>query len=109
MIFCHLSSEGRADAGRVAPVGSGAPLEYPCDDMVSEKDRAHFQCIAEAEAELNEEAVRAAARRPPGDNIALGFALSEFAAAFGGDLSHPDEVPLIQLWRARRGRGTEQR
>jgi len=77
--------------------------------MVSEKDRAHFQCIAEAEAELNEEAVRAAARRPPGDNIALGFALSEFAAAFGGDLSHPDEVPLIQLWRARRGRGTEQR
>ena len=48
--------------------------------MVSEKDRAHFQCIAEAEAELNEEAVRAAARRPPGHNIALGFALSEFAA-----------------------------
>jgi hypothetical protein len=76
--------------------------------MLSEKDRAHFRCIAEAEAELDEEALRAAARRSPGDNIALGFALSEFAAAFGGDVSHPDEVPLIDLWRTRRGRGPEQ-
>jgi len=69
--------------------------------MVSDKDREHFRRIAAIEAELNDEAVRAAASRSPGDNIALGFDLSEFAAAFGGDRSHPDEVPPIQLWRNR--------
>jgi hypothetical protein len=69
--------------------------------MVSEKDREHFRRIAAIEAELNDEAVRRGAARSPGDNIMLGFELSEFAAAFGGDISHLDEVPLIQLWRAR--------
>ncbi len=77
--------------------------------MVTEKDREHFRRIAAIEAELNDEAVRAAARRSPGDNIALGFELSEFAAAFGGDVSHPDEVPPIQLWRARQQRNRDPR
>ena len=72
--------------------------------MVSDKDREHFRRIAAIEAELNDEAVRRGAARSPGDNIMLGFELSEFAAAFGGDISHVDEVPLIQLWRARRTR-----
>jgi len=71
--------------------------------MVSEEDRQHFRRIAEVEAELNREAIRASAARTPGENIALGLALSAFAAAFGGDLSHPDDVPPISLWRVRRG------
>ena len=70
--------------------------------MVSEKDRAHFRRIAAIEESLNDDAARAAAARSPGENIALGFELSEFAAGFGGDMSHPDPVPLIRLWRARR-------
>jgi len=82
-------------------MGTAAGLEYDNPAMVSEGDREHFRRIAEAEAKLNEEAVETAARRSPGENIALGLELSEFAAAFGGDASHPDEVPLIQLWRAR--------
>jgi hypothetical protein len=74
--------------------------------MVSEKDREHFRRIAAIEAQLSDEAVRRAAARSPGDNIALGFELSEFAASFGGDVSHLDEVPPIQLWRARRTRNS---
>ena len=77
--------------------------------MVSEKDREHFRRLAAIEAELNEEAIRAAAMRTPGENIALGFELSEFAAAFGGDVTHEDEVPLIHLWRARKQRGPDRR
>jgi hypothetical protein len=69
--------------------------------MVREKDREHFRRIAAIEVELNHEAICAAAARAPGVNIALGFDLSAFASCFGGDLSHPDEVPPIQLWRAR--------
>jgi len=71
--------------------------------MVSEEDRQHFRRIAEVEAELNREAIRGSAARTPGENIALGLALSAFAAAFGGDLSHPDDVRPISLWRVRRG------
>lgn len=85
-------------------MGTAAGLEYGNKVMVSEHDREHFRRIAECEAELNDEAIEAAARRSPGENIALGLELSEFAAAFGGDVSHPDEVPPIQLWRARAGR-----
>ena len=69
--------------------------------MVSDADRAHFRRIAAIEAELNDQAVRQAAGRTPGENIALGFELAEFAAAFGGDISHCDEIPPIRLWRAR--------
>lgn len=76
---------------------------------VSDKDREHFRRIAAVEAELNEEAVRASALRTPGENIALGFELSEFAAAFGGDVTHEDEVPLIHLWRAREQRDQDRR
>ena len=72
--------------------------------MVSEKDRAHFRRIAEAEASLNRDALRADAAREPGANIELGLALSEFAAAFAGDLSRPDEVAPASLWRKLRGR-----
>ncbi len=74
---------------------------YACSIVVSEKDRAHFRRIAEAEAELNRDAVRDAAVCEPGVNIALGIALSEFAASFGGDLSRPEEVSPAGLWRAR--------
>jgi hypothetical protein len=70
--------------------------------MISDEDREHFRRIAAIEEELNRESIRAAAARSPGDNIAIGLELSEFAAAFGGDISHPDEPPPIQLWRARR-------
>lgn len=69
--------------------------------MVTEHDREHFRRIAAIEVELNREAIHAAAARPPGDNIVLGFDLSAFAASFGGDISHPDEVPPIHLWRER--------
>ena len=72
--------------------------------MVSAKDREHFRRIAEAEAELNREAIRESAARTPGDNIALGFALSAFAAAFGADLSRPDEVSPARLWHERTAR-----
>lgn len=74
--------------------------------MASDRDRAHFERIAEAEAELNSESLRQDARRTPGDNIERGLALSEFAAAFAGDLSRPDEVAPAALWavRARRQR-----
>jgi hypothetical protein len=77
--------------------------------MVSDEDREHFRRIAVFEAELNRESIRAAAARSPGENIALGLELSEFAAAFGGDTSHADEPPLIQLWRARRNRPRDAR
>jgi hypothetical protein len=69
--------------------------------MVPEQDREHFRRIAAIEADLNRESIRAAAARSPGENIALGLQLSEFAAAFGGDVSHADEPPMIQLWRER--------
>jgi len=75
--------------------------------MVSEKDRLHFRRIAEIEAELNQEAIRACAARSPGVNIALGLELGEFAAAFGGDLSRPDEVAPITMWRLRRRSSAE--
>jgi len=77
--------------------------------MVSDTDREHFRRIAAIEAQLNDEALRAAALRTPGESIVLGFALSEFAAAFGGDLTHEDEVPLIHLWRAREQRDQDRR
>lgn len=70
--------------------------------MVSESARAHFRCIAEAEAELNAESLRLDAEQSPGDNILRGLELSEFATAFGADLSRPDEVSPASLWRARR-------
>ena len=70
--------------------------------MVSHLDRQHFRRIAEMEAKLNHESMRAGAACTPGENIAFGFYLSEFAASFGGDASHPDEVPPIRLWRARK-------
>jgi hypothetical protein len=69
--------------------------------MVSAKDREHFRRIAEAELELNRESVRESAARSPGENIALGFALSEFGASFGADLFRPDEVSPASLWRER--------
>ena len=74
--------------------------------MVSAQDREHFRCLAEREAELNRDAIRESAARTPGENIALGFALSEFASAFGGDLSRPDEVSPAALWRERVARRT---
>ena len=52
--------------------------------MVTERERQHFRRIADAERELNREAVHRTARRPPGQNIEAGFELSAFAAAFGG-------------------------
>ena len=70
--------------------------------VVTEQDREHFRLIAETEAQLNLESVRACALRDPGRNIEIALALSEFAAAFGADLSRPDEVSIAQLWRARR-------
>jgi hypothetical protein len=82
-------------------IGTGMLFEYN-PNMVSDEDREHFRRIAAIEEELNRESIHAAAARTPGDNIALGLELSEFAAAFGGDVFHPDEPPLIQLWRARR-------
>jgi hypothetical protein len=74
--------------------------------VVSDSDREHFRRIAEAEAELNREAIRDCAARTPGANIALGFALSAFATAFGADLSRPDEVSPASLWRERVSRRT---
>ncbi|MFN8626675.1 MAG: hypothetical protein U0587_11955 [Candidatus Binatia bacterium] len=50
---------------------------------------------------MNAESIRVAARRTPGENIALGFELAAFAVAFGGDISHAEEIPPIRLWRAR--------
>jgi len=85
-------------------VGSVPDLGYRRRVMVSAKDREHFRRIAEVEAELNAEAIRDSAARSPGENIALGFALSEFAAAFGADLSRPDEVSPARLWRERAAR-----
>ncbi len=73
--------------------------------MASDKDREHFRRIAAIEAQLNDQAVRLAATRAPGENIALGFELAAFAAAFGGETSHADEVPPIRLWLARMTRG----
>ncbi len=69
--------------------------------MVTAGEREHFRRIAEFEARLNREAVRESAARSAGENIALGFALSEFAAAFGADLARGDEVSPARLWRER--------
>ncbi|HXQ20310.1 MAG TPA: hypothetical protein VN812_01465 [Candidatus Acidoferrales bacterium] len=69
--------------------------------MVSDRDREHFNRIATAEAQLNREAVVGCAARSPGANVALGLELSDFALAFGGDLTRPDEVAPIQRWRQR--------
>jgi hypothetical protein len=72
--------------------------------MVSERDREHFRRLAAAEAEFNQESMRECAARGPGENIALGFALSAFAAAFAGDQSRPEEIAPAALWRQRHGR-----
>ena len=69
--------------------------------MVTAGDREHFRRIAEFEARLNREAIHECAARTAGENIALGFALSEFASAFGADLAHGDEVSPSRLWRER--------
>jgi hypothetical protein len=69
--------------------------------VVSQQDRAHFDLIAVTEQELAREAVEECAQRTPGENIALGFELSEFASAFGGDVSHPEDVSPASLWRTR--------
>jgi hypothetical protein len=69
--------------------------------MVSERDRDHFRRIAEVEDELNREAVHRCAARTPEVNVGLGLELSDFALEFGGDLTRPDEVAPIQLWRDR--------
>lgn len=53
------------------------------------------------ENELARESIQAAATRAPGKNIALGLELGEFAAAFGGDLTRPDEISPASLWRDR--------
>jgi hypothetical protein len=63
--------------------------------VVSERVRAHFRYIAEAEAELNAESRRIDAEQSPGDNILRGLDLSEFATAFGADLSRPDS-PVVR-------------
>jgi hypothetical protein len=70
--------------------------------MVSARDRAHFDRIAGAGAELDRDSIRACVARSPGRNVEIGFELSDFALAFGGDLTRPDEVPPIELWRRRR-------
>ncbi len=70
--------------------------------MVTARDRAHFDRIAAAEAKLNRDAICACAARLPGRNIEIGLELSDFALAFGGDLTRPEEVPPIRLWRQRR-------
>jgi hypothetical protein len=69
--------------------------------MVSEQDRDHFRRIAEIEAALNQEAIRACAARSPGENVAIGLEWSEFATSFARDLSRADEVAPIMLWRRR--------
>jgi hypothetical protein len=66
--------------------------------MVSAEDREHFRRLAEAEAMLNREAVHESAARAPGDTIALGCALSEFAVAFAADPSRPVEVSPADEW-----------
>jgi hypothetical protein len=71
---------------------------------VTARDREHFRLIAETEVRLNRDAIRACGLRDPGQNIEIGLELSEFAASFGADLSRPDEVPLVVLWRERRKR-----
>ena len=88
---------------KLLPRALGSPLGvgYPSRVMVAPADRDHFRRIAEAEAEMNREAVLDSASRSPGENIALGFALSEFAAAFGADLTRADEVSPARLWRER--------
>lgn len=69
--------------------------------MVSRRDRAHFDLIALTERELAREAIEESARRTPGESIALGLELSEFASAFGGDVSHPEDVSPASVWRTR--------
>jgi hypothetical protein len=70
--------------------------------MPSARDRGHFDRIAAAEREAERESIEAAAARSPGENVELGIALSDFAAAFGGDTTSPDDVAPASLWRARR-------
>ncbi len=70
--------------------------------MVSERDRAHFRAIAEAEAELNLESIRRAAHRTPAENLALAFALTRWVSTFAGSLDRPDEVAPIAVWLKRR-------
>jgi hypothetical protein len=82
------------------PVGKHVYFNYGVI-MVSAADRRHFGRIAAIEAQLNDQSVRQAAEQTPGENIALGFELAEFAVAFGGDVSHAEEIPPIRLWRAR--------
>lgn len=74
--------------------------------MVSDHDREHFRRIADAERELERQALHDAAGRDPGLNIEIGLELSEFAAAFGADLSRPDDVSPASLWAARTNRAT---
>ncbi len=71
--------------------------------MVSARDREHFKRIAAAEREAERESIEQAAARGPGESIELGLALSEFAAAFGGEIAGSDDVAPSSLWRARRG------
>jgi hypothetical protein len=70
--------------------------------VASARDRGHFDRIAAAEREAERESIEAAAARSPGENVELGLELSDFAAAFGGDTSSPDDVAPVRLWRARR-------
>jgi hypothetical protein len=70
--------------------------------VVSSRDRRHFAQIASAEKGLESESIAVAARRSPGENIEIGLELSEFAAAFGGEIDQPDQISPARVWRERR-------
>lgn len=69
--------------------------------MIRPRERKHFEAIALAEAEAAQQSIEAAARRTPGENIEIGFALSAFATSFGGEIDRPEEVSPAHCWRTR--------
>lgn len=69
--------------------------------MTGSADRNRFERIARAERDSESESIAVAASRSPGENIEIGLELSDFAAAFGGEIVRPDENSPARARRER--------
>ena len=79
--------------------GSGTGMLHP---MATERDRAHFEAVATAEAQSDEERIARAAKTPPGERMLLGIELGLQFAWTPAHLAEADAEADGQMELARR-------
>ena len=88
-------------AGWLAGVASGVGCGY-VESVATERDRAHFEAIATAEAQSDEERIDRAAKTPPGERMLLGIDLGLQFAWTPAHLAEADAEADGQMELARR-------